>query len=142
MNEGWANDEHFIVFNDEESREATLRYGLAERLPRYTIVGLRGWDDFVVRDSNGQLFSVPTVPLIPKYLEPFPGDLPSHLTKDQRAGTIKWYVKPIVFGGSAEIGENLTWITHAQHTELVRWWNHQYDVTGRSAQCNSELHLT
>jgi hypothetical protein len=57
MNEGWHGDEHFIVLTDDEAREATERYGLSERLAGFQIVGLRGWDDFILRDSNGRLFT-------------------------------------------------------------------------------------
>lgn len=129
MIEGWAQDQHFILFTDEEAASATTRYGLRESLPGYTVAGLLGWDDFIVRGSSGTLFTVPTVPAIGKYLEPFHGELPDQLEADDRAGTIKWYVKPIVFGGNPEPSDNMIWVTHDEHAELVRWWNTQYQAT-------------
>jgi hypothetical protein len=41
-------------------------------------------------------------------------------------GRIKWYIKPIVFGGDPNLGDNVTWITLRQHFELVTWWNRKY----------------
>lgn len=131
MIEGWAGDRHFILFTDEESIEATARYELSETLPGYVIVGLLGWDDFIVRSLETQLFTVPAVPAIAKYLEPFHGELPNELESDDRATTVKWYVKPIVFGGDPEPGENLIWVTYEQHAQLVRWWNKQYHAATR-----------
>jgi hypothetical protein len=128
MIEGWAQDQHFIVFTDEEAASATTRYGLRDALPGFAVAGLLGWDDFIVRDSSGNLFTVPTVPAIGKYLAPFHGELPNQLEADDRTGTIKWYVKPIVFGGNPEPGENMIWVTHDEHAELVRWWNSQYQA--------------
>jgi hypothetical protein len=128
MIEGWAQDRHFIVFTDEEAAFATTRYGLHDSLPSYVVAGLLGWDDFIVRNGSGNLFTVPTVPAIGKYLEPFHGQLPNQLEADDRAGTIKWYVKPIVFGGNPEQGDNMIWVNHDEHAELVRWWNSQYQA--------------
>jgi hypothetical protein len=126
MIEGWAQDRHFIVFTDEEAAAATTRYGLSYSLPGYVIVGILGWDDFILRSKTHELFTVPTVPAIAKYLEPFLGELPRQLEADDRARTVKWYVNPIAFGGNPEPSENMIWVTHDQHAELVRWWNKQY----------------
>src|SRR5258708_8767845 len=106
---------------------ATERYGIAESLPGHSIVGLRGWDDFIVRDSAGQMFAVPTVPLVARYLKPL-DHLPDASLEcdDSRAGRIKWYVKPLVFGGDPELGDNVIWVTHEDHISLVRWWNRLY----------------
>jgi hypothetical protein len=131
MIEGWTQDRHFIVFTDEEAARATTRYGLTDSLGGYTVVGLLGWDDFIVRSTSGDLFTVPTVPAVGKYLKPFHGALPNQLAPDDRAGTIKWYVKPIVFGGSPESSENIIWVTHSEHADLVRWWNTQYQAATR-----------
>jgi len=131
MIEGWAEDRHFIVFTDEEAASATTRYDLPSSLPGYAIVGLLGWDDFIVRRTSGDLFTVPTVPAIGKYLAPFRGELPHQLEADHRTGTIKWYVKPIVFGGDPESNENMIWVNHHKHAELVRWWNMQYQKVTR-----------
>jgi hypothetical protein len=49
------------------------------------------------------------------------------LERDDRfAGKIKWYVTPLVFGGDPKIGDNLVWVSHEEHAQLVRWWNEQY----------------
>lgn len=44
-------------------------------------------------------------------------------------GKIKWYTTPIAFGGDAKLGENMTWVSHEEHAQLVRWWNNQYRST-------------
>jgi hypothetical protein len=31
-----------------------------------------------------------------------------------------------VFGGDPTLGDNVTWVTLTQHTELVQWWNQKY----------------
>ena len=41
------------------------------------MVGIKSWDDFLLRDAAGALFSVPTVPAIPEHLareQPIPAD--------------------------------------------------------------------
>jgi len=49
------------------------------------------------------------------------------LNPDARfSGKIKWYVKPIVFGGDAGVGENLVWVSHEEHAQLVKFWNDKY----------------
>ena len=42
------------------------------------------------------------------------------------SGRIKWYVKPLVFGGDPELGDNVIWVTQEDHVSLVRWWNRLY----------------
>jgi hypothetical protein len=128
MNEGWLGDDYLILFDEAEVESASDRYAISQLLPGYQVLGLRGWDDFILRDSAGQTRSVPTVPTDPKYLSPFP--LPEaglSLHPDPRfSGRIKWYVKPIVFGGDPSVGENVIWVSHEEHAQLVRWWNDQY----------------
>ena len=130
MREGWYEGEYFILFAEDEASLASDQYGIAGALPGFQIVGLRGWDDFIVRDQSGGIFTVPAVPCDAKYLRAFPRPpAASQLAEDARAaGKIKWYLKPLVFGGDAGIGENLTWVTHDQHAQLVRWWNNEYRV--------------
>jgi hypothetical protein len=41
-------------------------------------------------------------------------------------GRIKWYTKPIVFGGDPGPGENLSWVDHELHARLVQYWNREY----------------
>jgi len=128
MNEGWSGDDYLILFADSEISAVSEAYDIQALLPGYQIVGLRGWDDFIVRDANGDLFSVPTVPCIPKYLEPY--ELPSRMieleTDVRFAGKIKWYVKPILFGGDPSASENIQWVTRDVHARSVQWWNQLY----------------
>jgi hypothetical protein len=126
MREGWSDDDHFILLDEDESDSVTHRYRLEGTLPGYLIVGLKGWDDFIVRDHSGHLFTVPTVPIVPEHLEPLRKALPSELQRDEHEGKIKWYLQPIVFGGSTELGENIVWVDHLIHVDLVCWWNQKY----------------
>ena len=96
-------------------------------LPGCTLIGIRGWDDFIVQDEAERKYCIPTVPLDPQYLIPCDLDLGATLSPDPSyARMVKWYVKPIVFGGGPEVGSNLTWVNHEQHGQLVRWWNDLY----------------
>lgn len=126
MIEGWHKDEHFILFDLEESLAATKRYRLHATLPGYVIIGLKGWDDFIVQSTEGHLFTVPTVPLIREYLAQLSAKPPTHLEPSEQAGKIKWYIQPVVFGGSPDLGENVTWVDHLTHVDLVCWWNRKY----------------
>jgi hypothetical protein len=137
MQEGWFEDDYFILFADSEMATATARYRLPEFLPRYSIVGIVGWDAFLVRDLEGRTLRIPTVPLDAQYLEPFElaEPLPPLERDDRFTGKIKWYVKPLIFGGEADAeSSNLTWVTHEQHAKLVVWWNQQFrQLKGRNA---------
>lgn len=134
MNEGWLKQEYLILFTASEIESITLHYGLPKFLPGYKVVGLRGWDDLIVRDSVGQTYTVPCVPLDTKYLAPYnipAGDL---TPEELLSGKIKWYVQPIAFGGDPELESNLIWVTHEQHGQLVIWWNTRYQalICGRT----------
>ncbi len=125
MREGWHEDDYLILFDEAEVSAVSDRYAISQSFPGYQIVGLRGWDDFIVRDSASHTYSVPTIvperPQLPRFVIP---DSRTVLQPDERfTGKIKWYVKPIVFGGSPDLGENMVWVTHEQHAQLVRWWN-------------------
>lgn len=128
MIEGWYGDNHLILFDDAEVASASDRYGTSQFLPGYRVIGLRGWDDFILKDSKGGTYTVETVPAISKYISPY--TLPpagSTLRADDRfQGRIKWCVKPVVFGGDPNLGENVVWVSHEQHAQLVRWWNDIY----------------
>jgi hypothetical protein len=128
MREGWYGDDYLILFNESEASSAAERYEISQLLPGYKVIGLRGWDDFILEDSNGETYSVPTVPAIPTYLEAY--GLPpagSVLAPDDRfQNKIKWYVKPLVFGGDPKTGENAIWVTHDEHAQFVKWWNGLY----------------
>ena len=132
MTEGWCGDDYLILFEDE-SRHFEQAYGLAESLPGFRLVGLRGWDDFLLEDPGGGYLTVPTVPVLERLLKRFSMPVhPAELVPDARfAGRIKWYTKPIAFGGDPNPGENLTWVGLRDHTQLVRWWNAQYQAAPR-----------
>jgi len=132
MTEGWYGDDYLVLF-EEKAAALDQAYGFGAALPGYRLVGLRSWDDFIVEDSSGARFTVPTVPLLKEQLAPFPGPKsPSSPEPDAKVrGRIKWYITPIVFGGDPKLGDNVTWITLEQHTQLVTWWNKKYrDVKG------------
>jgi hypothetical protein len=128
MREGCLEAEYVILFEESESAARADGYGVAVALPGFKLIGLRGWDDFLVQDENGNIFSVPSVPLDKNHLAPYqmpPGRV--NLERDDRyAGKIKWYVKPLICGGDPKIGDNLVWVSHEEHAQLVRWWNEQY----------------
>ena len=126
MNEGWLDQEYLILFTESEIESTTQRYGLPGFLPGYDVVGLRGWDDLIVRDSAGQTYTVPTVPLDTKYLAPYTIPRGNLTPEELLSGKIKWYVKPIAVGGDPELESNLIWVTHEQHAQLVIWWNTRY----------------
>jgi hypothetical protein len=128
MKEGWHGDEYLVLFDEPEVAAASARYAISQFLPGYEVLGLRGWDDFIVRDAAGQIYSVPTVPLEKQYISPY--TLPSRQTifeTDPRfEAKIKWYLKPLAFGGDPEKRENLQWVDGEQHAQLVKWWNNKY----------------
>ena len=129
MKDGWHNDDHFVLFeSQEEATAATARYGLSEYLPGLFIVGLKGWDDFILCDSHGKYFTIPTVPLSKDGLRPysFPAESLKLKADSRFVNQIKWYITPIVFGGSPTQNENMIWISHEQHAEVVRFWNKTY----------------
>jgi hypothetical protein len=134
VKEGWCGDYHLILFNDAEASLASDTYEITKFLPGYKVIGLRGWDDFILQDSNGDTHCVPTVPAIKSLIAPYA--LPSvgfTLDPDDRFhGKIKWYLKPIIFGGDASLGANIIWVSHDQHAQLVKYWNNLYQsVKGR-----------
>ena len=128
MREGWHGEDYLVLFDESELAAASDRYEMVRLLPGFVILGLRSWDDFIVRDTNGETYSVPTLPVGTEHLSPF--SVPSRetvLQSDGRfAGKVKWYLKPIVFGGDAGVGENLVWVSHDEHAQLVNWWNDMY----------------
>jgi hypothetical protein len=136
MREGWSTGSYFLVLDPREVRPMTEAYGIDAYLPGYRLVAIRGWDDFIVENANGELFIVPTVPLREKDLTPLPGTPDwADLQPDERiTGKVKWYIKPIVFGGDPGEGPNMTWIDHSTHQKAVRYWNDLYrDVEGKIA---------
>jgi hypothetical protein len=132
MREGWHNEDYLVLLSDQESSDGSRGYEIQRYLPGYQIVGLRGWDDFIVRDASGGIFTVPTVPMDPQYLAAWtPPPDSALLEADSRfTGKIKWYTKPIVFGGDPGDPSNTLWISHELHVELVTWWNVLYRDVG------------
>ena len=127
MKEGWLDDEYIVLF-EEQSASLEKAYGFFGLFPGFKLIGLRSWDDFLVQDNGGNLFTVPTVPLLQEHLASFKFNksLESLVSDDRVRARIKWYVTPIVFGGDPTLGDNVTWVTLTQHTELVQWWNQKY----------------
>ena len=124
VNEGWYGDDYFILFSEAEAISASERYRIAAVLQGYSVVGLRGWDDLIVRDANGRTYTIPAMPLDSRHLAPCAIPDATSLQPDARfAGRIKWYVKPLALGGDALAEENRTWVTHREHSALVLWWN-------------------
>ena len=109
------------------SETATVEYGVPDVLPGYSVVGLRGWDDLILIDEGGHAHTIPAVPIDPSWLAE--SELPAlgNPEADERfAGKVKWYVQPLVFGGSPTADDNTTWITPAKHREFARYWNSLY----------------
>ena len=128
MREGWHDDDYLVLMSDQEGSDASRGYEIHRYLPGYQIVGLRSWDDFIVRDARRGIFTVPTVPMDPHYLAAWTLPPDSTLLKpDSRfTGQTKWYTKPLIFGGNASDPTNTLWVSREQHMQLVTWWNLQY----------------
>ena len=124
MREGWFGERYLIIFDEEESIKATSEYNLNMLPPGYRIEGLLSWDDFIL-SHKGRFYTCPTVPLAEEHIKPLPlKKLPKNLKRDPRyEGQIKWYVKPLAFGGDPELEENVYWISHGEHRDLVKLWN-------------------
>ncbi|MBI1177506.1 hypothetical protein GC207_08715 [bacterium] len=129
MIEGWFNDDYLILFNRmEESRSLATEYGLDAYLPRHRLLGIKSWDDFIISDEHGEIWTLPTIPLDASNRQSFdlPPSTPELEADRQYAGKIKWYLTPLVFGGSPTDESNMTWISRADHPKLVNWWNKKY----------------
>jgi hypothetical protein len=77
MTEGWLGDDYLILIDETEIASVLESYATSQFLLDHQVVGLFGWDDFIVRDAS----TVPTVPVTPKYL------LPCVLRLEARAST-------------------------------------------------------
>jgi len=129
MREGRCNDDYWALCEDQkEAEHLTAIYGLAEYLTGYFIVGLKGWDDFILCDREGRYFLIPTFPLERASLAPFrfPAETLRLESDEKFTNKIKWYVKPIRFGGNPNENENIAWLSLDQHAEAVKWWNKFY----------------
>jgi hypothetical protein len=47
-------------------------------------------------------------------------------------GKIKWYRQPLVFGGHPGPGENIVWVPHNAHVDLVNYWNDIYSRVAKN----------
>jgi len=93
MTEGWINEEYLVLFSREESNSLSAKYDFAKYLPDHNLIGLRGWDDFIVVDPNGEVFSLPTIPMDLTLAEPFVLSENLAFEPDDRfKGKIKWYL--------------------------------------------------
>ena len=129
MKEGWHNDDYLILFESNEIEEKEKAYEIDRLLPGHRLLGMVGWDCFLVMDrENQRVFRVPTIPLVPKGKEEWPHevDLAALKTDGRFHGKVKWYVKPVAFGGDPNPGENLMWISHEDHVQGVKYWNQMY----------------
>jgi hypothetical protein len=134
MHEGWHGEDYLVLLSDQESADASRGYGIQEYLPGYKIIGLRNWDDFIVRDASGGVFTVPTVPMDRQYLAAWILPATDQLAPDARfTDRIKWYTKPLVFGGNASEATNTVWVSPEQHMQLVTWWNALYRDVGEGS---------
>jgi hypothetical protein len=134
MKEGWIDDTYVILFEgDDEQAEITEGYELQRYLPGYRIQAISGWDDFIIKNREGEQYRVPIVPLVQKYLEKQEQAKENReIEADARfAGRIKWYIKPVIFGGDPNSEENMTWIDLKTHQEYVKWWNNLYQDVNR-----------
>ena len=127
IQEGWLNDDYLVLFSGTEIDGISQRYDIAQSLPGFAVIGLRGWDDFIVRDQCGDTYTIPAVPIDRRYLQAYSLPEPITLEIDGRfQGKIKWYITPLIFGGDANDPKNLTWVSLEQHAQLVVWWNKKY----------------
>src|SRR5690242_273094 len=126
MREGWCDDDYWALCEDEkEAEHLTCPYEIARYLPGYSLVGLKGWDDFILIDRESHYFTVPTVPLDRANVVPFrfPAETLGLEPDERFRSKIKWYVQPIRFGGDPKAKENIAWLSLREHVEAVKWWN-------------------
>jgi len=127
VNEGWHGSDYLILFDEAETASASDRYAVSQFLPGYKVIGLRGWDDLILQDSRGATYCAPVVPAVAEHVSAYALTAGATLSPDDRfQGKIKWYVKPIAFGGDPQSQENMIWVSHDQHAELVKYWNDLY----------------
>jgi hypothetical protein len=140
MTEGWFGDDYLISLNQAEVASASDRYSISRFIPGHQVIGLRGWDDLIVRDSVGLVYTVPSVPMDSGFLSPYVlPEAESSMVPDERfVGKIKWYVQPIVFAGDPNTGMNVIWVNHEEHAPAVTWWNDLYRSVGSLPSATAE----
>lgn len=135
MTEGWWNGAYYVLFDPQDAPHVDRVYGFSSLLPGMIPVGLKFWDDLLILDTaTGEHFSVPTVPLDRRHLQPEPlVPTAASLQPDARLqGRIRWFVTPLVFGGDPKDAANTIWVSMEQHGQLVRWWNAKYQELRRA----------
>jgi len=127
MKSGWLNDNHYNLFDSIEIENLTSKYELEKYIPNYKLIGLIGWDDFIIFKNNFY-YKIPTVPIYEKYLEEI--EMIDYLieleNEKENQNKIKWYTKPLIFGGDPCDPKNIKWINIEQHSQLVSYWNKIY----------------
>ena len=129
MKEGWHGDDYWILCEDQqESLRLTALYGVTAYLPDHFIIGLKSWDDFILCDRAGHYFTIPTVPVDPERLSPFSfsAETLRLQTDGAHEGKMRWFVKPICFGGDSLAPDNVRWLSLDEHVQIVKWWNQLY----------------
>ena len=138
MTEGWFNFDYVVLFSETERIARSMDYKIAKYLPGFTLIGLYDWDYFLVTDSEGLLYSVPSLPLDVNSTEKF--SLPENIlleTDERYTGKIKWYLKPLILGGNPSENRNLAWVSLELHADLVVWWNEKYKLIKKQTTFNS-----
>ena len=129
MNEGWYAGNYLVLFAPGEALSESERYSIKRWLPDFELRGLLGWDDFILRSADGQLFRAPTVPCRRQHLQPYSLPEPVELRPEPTLrGKIKWYITPLVFGGDPNDPANTVWVNPEKHGQLVAWWNERYET--------------
>ncbi len=127
MQEGWCDNDYIILYDSNLAGQVAAKYELHRFLGGYSLIGLRGWDDFIVAAPDRKTYTIPTIPIDLRHLTPFDVPSPQLLKVDHRfTGRIKWYVQPLVFGGDGGAEDNLVWLNQEQHAKAVVYWNNLY----------------
>ena len=128
MKEGWHDNDYLILFEDQEIQERGKAYGLDRRLPGHILFGLRNWDDFlIINEEDDRIYCVLTVPARMVERRLWDVDIGRLQREERLEGKIRWYLKPIVFGGDPNLRSNTVWVDHQTHAELVCYFNQLYD---------------
>ena len=125
MNHFWINKEHYNILSTEES--ARYEVVLKKYINKFRVIGIVGWDNFILSDGSNH-FSIPTVPVDQKYLKEleYPDLKPMTKSEQSEHSKIKWYLTPLIFGGSPDSESNIAWVTIDEHIKLITFWNQKY----------------
>ena len=116
-----SQDKRIVLFEDDDISNAYLK---SDALKNFEIIGLINDNDFLVKDHDDKIYSIPTVPLDSDHLEPFHFNIET----EEKVTELKilWYVQPLIFGGSPFAKENMKKVDLETHIGLVNWWNDKY----------------